>query len=316
MRYLRTLVFRSPAPCWRGAAALLGLVLTLSSASAAAQECRLQQLAGRVARIDGPETSVILKREGRQWVVQRGTCIEFGDLLDASKVGKVVVQTASGERTFGREGEAQVWAPRDNSPDASRFWDELNRKYRDITARRTPIPAVGRGGNGSSGCAGSSGLDDILRKPAAIEPLAALHGTTQRVEANLPELVAAWKPVAGSIDVELKLLGPDGRVHLRRRACSGNSVRLPWGSGAAKAGERLTLRIGDRLEYSIETVTPGTFERPAESRARNWSYGAWLLAFGPENGRLNALGWIASDANSSSGAAAILAAVLSEGFNP
>jgi hypothetical protein len=316
---------KRPRPGERGPPAMLrrsmiapiawSVVLFIAgTVTAFAQDCPIQLVAGQIIAIDGPPSQVSLMRTGRRVPAQQNSCIFFGDRLDASQVSKVKVTTGEGVKVYGRMGDTLVWAPVANGSRNQGPWDFLNQAYGALfePTRAPPISGIGRGGT----CLESPEFGDALRpRGAAVTPLASLPAVPQRVEANLPLLAPAWKADGDSGDIRVQLIRDDGIIVSQKRVCGGSYTSLALPPGALRPGERLTLRIGGkgnpRLDYPITVIAPGALERPIGTGA-DWAYGAWLLATGPLDVRLNAVAWISTGAGTSYGAFRILSAVLSE----
>jgi hypothetical protein len=293
--------------------------MLIGTASAAfADYCPIQLLAGQIARYTGPLDQVILTRGRVRVLLQQHSCILFGDRLDASQVAEVRVATANGEtKRIGRSADALVWIPGADQPRSSGTWDFLNRIYGALLdpMRAPPVAAVGRG---AGTCRERPEFADQPEPPhGTARPLAALQPGPERIEANLPALLAAWKTDGDAGPLRVELARDDGAILAQRLVCQVNNVALPLTPGVLKAGDRLTLQIRSEsgsapIAYPIAVVAAGALGGSAQDRGPDWSYGAWLLASGPPDTRLDAIAWLATGTRNSYGAFRIMAAILSE----
>jgi len=276
---------------------------------ACSEQCPLESLAGQITWISGPSKEVSLVRAGQTVTVGATTCILFRDRLDASRVAEVRVVTANGLKVFGRDGTATVWVVPETEAPRSDAWVLLNGVFGGLFRNPPPIGGIGRGG----GCLASPEFGDTPRPQATpLQPIAALQPGPQRIEANLPSLVAAWKPGSGGDEQRVQLVRDDGTVLSQRRVCGASSVTLPIAPGMLSPGAGIMLRVGAKngapLDYALTVVAPGTLG----GNGAGWAYGAWLLASGAPDVKLDALGWIATGSGTSFSAVRILSAVLAE----
>jgi hypothetical protein len=194
----------------------------------------------------------------------------------------------------------------------SGLWDDLNKIYGALFLRDPPVYTFGRGG----ACVEGPEFDDESQSnKASVTPLEKLPVVLQRIEANLPLIEAAWKTDNYGADISVQLIRDNGSIVVRKDVCHGNDTVLLLPSPGFQIGERLTLLIGSEtqpeLKYRITVVEPQTLEQTGRSTAANWAYGAWLLAKGPLDLRLDAVSWLATG-QTSFAAFRILSAVQTE----
>jgi len=290
---------------------LLCCSLVFGASNARAEDCPMQFLAGQIVFIDGPAEQVSLLRAGKRVPITLPTCIMSRDRLDASRVKAVKILTGEGLKLFGRDGDATVWIVPVGEAPSSGVWDTLNAAYAVLFHRTPPIVGVGRGG----GCLESSAFGETSASSPP-QPLAAFPAGPQRIETNIPVLMAAWKAGTGGQAVTVQLGRDDGTVLAKRRVCGGASAVLPLTPGILAAGAKIILSIsgetGAPLIYPIEVVAPGTLPHPDTGGDAGWPYGAWLVVAGPLDARLDGFAWLATGANRSFAASRIRAAILSD----
>jgi hypothetical protein len=256
--------------------------------------CPIAGVVARVQSVAGDLETARIKRapNGDDVPATPGACVLHGDRLEAGPETVVTVETTSGISHVGGQYDPVFEAPKAVEAVSPGVGSYVGAFYRSLFRKSAQtVYATGRSldpsGEASDKCVPAQ------EGASPLAPLDRLGETRQRIGADLPEIVAAWKPSAHPHSVRAILRGKEGRVISQAETCSSGHVALPLRPGDIHPGETLTLEVvdgrGGRLAYELIVVEPKDLPRPPADIPSQWLVAAWRLAAGPPDTRLDSL---------------------------
>lgn len=297
--------------------AVLLVVLPISARAAQPSACPLERLVGWVRTIDGDRQAVQLLRDGKTLPVTPDACLVYGDRVSAGIGATVIIDTANGPRRIGATSNPDWTAPQPSgaavSPDLSAVFADL---FNMLTGRAQFRNLVAVAGSSRDRTDRADCVPPQDTSPR-VQPLARLRATDQRIGADLRTLLVAWTPSDMPHAIHAQLLSQDGwTLYSNAETCSGSSLTISAPPVAMLPGRRLSLVLADDrgpfLRYELHVVEPAQLPQPPVSPREAWLLGAWRIAAGPADTRLDAIARLHLAPADSFGATIILNAILTD----
>ena len=248
--------------------------------------CPVEQLVGRVRTIEGDESTVRLLRETKQIPIRPSTCLIYDDTVIAGPLAIVTIDTSLGPRHAGGDWNASWVAPKSRGrilPEASSMLLTL---FRGIMNSNRPHRVYVQ----------SLGIESCVHPTGSLTPLTPLahfDHQTQIVGSDVSSIVAPWSLRDGQRLVGARLLDENNKTVASATGCGARFVSVPLPPNALQAGDRATLEVFDdrgvNLRYDIAFVEPKLLPQPPVTLQRDWLVGAWRVAEGPSEARLDGL---------------------------
>ena len=270
----------------------------------------IEQIVGRVVRIDGDPTDARMFRQGQSTELKTGTFVLYGDRLAAGIRATVFVNTRTRRLIIGGDFSPEWRAPaatEASAPSVSAFLQTLFEGLTDRTSTSESAYLLSRG---------PQHCPTPDARPLRLEPLGRLRNMEQRLGADIQTITIGWRPLTTRQDVRLRLLGDDGMPLVESHACSQGHMSVEVPVGVLHAGDRLRLEISagtaDPLIYRVTVIAMADLPLPPEPIAPAWAEAAWRVASGPGDLVLDSISRIEMAPSDALGAEIILEAIWAD----